>query len=194
MSAKHPLRFFGLWIQFVVSNVTLKKSCFYSLGSAYCHWISACGFLTLLEAFLFLPRLTAQIGARQQNRPTITLYKYNCANVIVFHFFKWVIIFKECEIRIQYFYAILERPDLPPRSRPSPYFPWPVENGTTVSSTEGQVCNEYWAGPHSCVHPHPWIFATKQQSYVFGPRWEKHPLECESERPMWDWRGSSLSQ
>lgn len=55
-----------------------------------------------------------------------------------------------------------------------------------MAFTEGQVCHEHWAGPHSWDRPLLWILARKQQNDVFGPWWEKHPLECEFERAMWD--------
>lgn len=82
--------------------------------------------------------------------------------------------------------SMRERAVLSPRPRPSPYLPWPVEKGLTVTFTEGQVCHEYWAGPHSCDRPLFWIFSRKEQSEVFGPWWEMHPLECDFERTMWD--------
>lgn len=65
-------------------------------------------------------------------------------------------------------------------------FSWPVENGLTVACTGGQVCHEYWARPHSCDHPLPWIYSRKEQSDVCGPWWEKHPLECDFKRTVWD--------
>lgn len=72
-----------------------------------------------------------------------------------------------CRVGIKCFFAVLEIPVLSPRSRPSPYFPWPVENGLTMSFDEGQVCHEHCARPCSCGSPRTWIFfVTKQQSYV----------------------------
>lgn len=67
-------------------------------------------------------------------------------------------------------------------------FPWLTEKGLTVAFTGGQVCLEYWTGPHSCERPLPWLFAREEQYDVFGAWWEMHPLECDSEGTMWDWR------
>lgn len=90
------------------------------------------------------------------------------------------------QIIIKCFYIKLEGPDLPPRSGPSPYFPWPMENGLTVVFAKGQLCHEYWAGPHSSDRPLPWHFFKNEQSNVFGSWWEKHPLECDFEWTVWD--------
>lgn len=51
---------------------------------------------------------------------------------------------------------------------------------------QGQFCTEYWARPHSCGRPHPWKSAPQEQSYMYGPWWEMHPLECNSEETVWD--------
>lgn len=71
-----------------------------------------------------------------------------------------------CRVGIKCFFAVLEIPVLSPRSRPSPYFPWPVENGLTMSFDEGQVCHEHWARPRSCGSPRPWIFLPRNNKVM----------------------------
>lgn len=83
------------------------------------------------------------------------------------------------------FDSILQSPDFLP-NQTSSYFLWPVENSPTVAFAEGQFCLECWARPHSYDRPLAWSFARKEQSHVFGPWWEKHPLECDFEGIVWD--------
>lgn len=57
-----------------------------------------------------------------------------------------------------------------------------------MAFAEGQVCLEHWVGPCSCDRPLLWIYARKEQYNVFGPWWERQPLECGFQRTMWDWQ------